>query len=228
MTTWIFAIDPGTSGAYALMDPVGNIVTLEDTPTLVDIKPSAKTKEGVTKRARMNLPACRAAIEAAKVLAHGQKLVAYIEQVWANPTDGAIGAFSFGKSAGQWEGLAAGLEIPLMGVPPQTWKAAMVPLTIKQPRLAKDASKKQKSATKLATKNAKKNAARNRAMQLFPKLADRFQLKNSDGLAEVAMIAEYGRRIENSLKVEKLEKLVVDLTTPATDNTPSPAEASVT
>lgn len=219
MTTWVIGIDPGASGAFVLLNPGGQIILSSKVPVLVDIKDTTDKKTGKakqTKRTRMNLFELKKEIQTAITLvqSHSQRLVVYLEQVGANPTDGAVGAFAFGRGFGQWEGLLTALDLPIMLAPPATWKAVMVPLKLKMPKLSKDATKTEKGRARRTRSMAKKNAARNRAMQLFPANASKFANKEDDGLAEAALLAEYGRRIENMAAVEKSPKIEIDLTPP--------------
>ena len=46
-----------------------------------------------------------------------------LEKVWAFPTDGRAGSFSFGCNYGQWLGILAVLKIPYTEVIPSKWMA---------------------------------------------------------------------------------------------------------
>ena len=70
------------------------------------------------------------------------------------------------------EGMLVALMIPHEFVHPATWKADVF-----RGQAARD-----------------KDAARQKAMQLFPQLADRFKNRNSHGLAEALLLADYCRR----------------------------------
>jgi crossover junction endodeoxyribonuclease RuvC len=219
MTTWVLGIDPGTSGAFALLNPAGAIIRLAKVPLLEEIKKTIDKKTGKAKqakRSRLNLFELKRELQSIITLvsAHDQRLVVYLEQVGANPTDGALGAFAFGRGFGHWEGLLTALDLPIMLAHPTAWKAVMVPLKIKSPKLSKDASKTEKGRARRARGKVKKDAAKNRAMQLFPANSLKFAGKEDDGPAEAALLAEYGRRIENMQKVEKSPKVEVDLTPP--------------
>ena len=46
-----------------------------------------------------------------------------VEKVWAFPTDGRRGSFSFGENYGQWQGILASHEIEPTYVTPKTWQS---------------------------------------------------------------------------------------------------------
>ena len=47
----------------------------------------------------------------------------FLEKVWAFPTDGRAGSFTFGENYGQWQGILASHEIKPVLVIPKTWQA---------------------------------------------------------------------------------------------------------
>lgn len=96
----------------------------------------------------------------------------FIEQVSAQPGNGAAAAFTYGFGAGVLEACVAACGIPFTYVLPQVWKKEM-------------------GCPK------EKDGARLRASQLMPELANKWQLKKQDGVAEAALIALYGYRKMN-------------------------------
>ena len=46
-----------------------------------------------------------------------------IEKVWAFPTDGRRGSFSFGENYGQWQGILASHELDPVYVTPKVWQS---------------------------------------------------------------------------------------------------------
>jgi crossover junction endodeoxyribonuclease RuvC len=96
-------------------------------------------------------------------------ITAMLEKVGAMPRDGAVGAFSFGRSYGKIETALEAAGIPFDTVRPPIWKKAMGVL-------------------------ADKDQARQRASQLIPSGAKYWPLKKHDGRAEAALIALYGRQ----------------------------------
>ena len=50
-----------------------------------------------------------------------KKVVAYIEKVWARPTDAKGSIWKFAENYGVWKGIAGAYEIELIEVSPQKW-----------------------------------------------------------------------------------------------------------
>ena len=47
----------------------------------------------------------------------------FLEKVWAFPTDGRVGSFSFGENYGQWQGILASNELTPKLVTPKEWQS---------------------------------------------------------------------------------------------------------
>ena len=47
----------------------------------------------------------------------------FLEKVWAFPTDGRAGSFTFGENYGQWQGILASHELEPTLVTPKTWQS---------------------------------------------------------------------------------------------------------
>ena len=47
----------------------------------------------------------------------------FLEKVWAFPTDGRAGSFTFGENYGQWQGILASHEIKPVLVTPKEWQS---------------------------------------------------------------------------------------------------------
>lgn len=108
----ILGIDPGLSGALALLSPEGNVLAIEDMPTIEVV---------INGKKRRSMPPVALA-NTIRILAP-QK--AFLENVGVRPGEGAVGAFSFGRNLGQIEGVLAALQIPTTLVHPATWKRRM-------------------------------------------------------------------------------------------------------
>ena len=89
-------IDPGKSGAYAILYPNGIVV-----------KPMAKGDFDEAMR---------------EVAAHEEPKIACVELVGAMPGQGVTSMFNFGKSFGYIEGVLQALQIPYQLISPRTWK----------------------------------------------------------------------------------------------------------
>lgn len=93
---------------------------------------------------------------------------AILERQWARPTDGGPQAFKVGVGFGTLRMLLASNFIPYALVTPAVWKRFM--------GLGSD-----------------KVDARALASRKFPQDAEQWRLKKHDGLAEAALLADYGR-----------------------------------
>lgn len=100
------------------------------------------------------------------------RLVA-IEKVGVMPRDGRVGAFNFGCGYGIWLGLLAGLGIPYLEVQPQRWQSKMLAGLPRGPK--------------------SKASAMRAAKSLFPTI--NIRVKADNGIADAALIGEYGRRV---------------------------------
>lgn len=106
----ILSIDPGATGAIALLDKSG-VLAVWDMP--VTAKTYGKGRE-------VNAALLRLIFE--EVLKHDPAPTVVIERVGAMPGQGVTSMFSFGRSLGVLEGVVAGLCLSAVFVTPQKWK----------------------------------------------------------------------------------------------------------
>jgi crossover junction endodeoxyribonuclease RuvC len=104
-------IDPGVSGAIALLNSKGECLHVEDMPTMI--------LNG--KKQQVN------AVELARMLERWhnlskEPLVAFLEAVSAMPGQGVSSMFNFGMGYGIVQGVLATQRIPFVLVRPQQWK----------------------------------------------------------------------------------------------------------
>lgn len=108
-----------------------------------------------------------------KNLANGMKIIAAVEKVGAMPHQGVSSMFSFGQSYGFIQGVLTALGIPYQLVPPRKWKAEFGLL------------------------NTSKEDSVRVAKRLFPGVnllpSERCR-KDSDGMSDSLLMAEYARR----------------------------------
>lgn len=103
----ILGIDPGLSGALAVLDASGAVADVFDMPTLCAGN-GRRTIDAVALAQRLrDLRPIRAC---------------WIEAVAAMPTDGRASAFAFGRSLGMVEAAILLTEAPLHRVTPAAWK----------------------------------------------------------------------------------------------------------
>lgn len=108
MADYVIGIDPGFSGAIALLDSFGVLVRVLDMPVIPN-------KKG---RTELNKAMLHEALEPPV----GYDVVAYLEQVASRPGQGAPATFRFGQGYGQVEMALAAHKIPTHYVTPAKWK----------------------------------------------------------------------------------------------------------
>lgn len=101
-------IDPGLSGAIAILDWHGHVLACEDLPVVRD-KSLAWIDGGLMLSTIMNYR-------------EGNDTVAMIERVSAMPKQGVSSSFQFGVGFGSILGVLQALAIPIEFVTPRTWK----------------------------------------------------------------------------------------------------------
>lgn len=110
----ILGIDPGLTGALALLDGDRCI-------DVIDMPISAKT---VGKGNEVNAYLLGDILSDLKTESGGD-LLASVEQVGPMPGQGVTSMFGFGRSAGVLDGVLAAMGIPVNKVSPARWKKAM-------------------------------------------------------------------------------------------------------
>jgi crossover junction endodeoxyribonuclease RuvC len=113
--TLFLGIDPGLSGALALLDTETGKITVRDVP-VHELKRNGKTKREIDLYALARLM---------DDMAKGQGTCIVVEQVGSMPGQGVSSVFAFGKAYGILLGVAASTFCPIEFVTPQVWKRAM-------------------------------------------------------------------------------------------------------
>ena len=100
-------------------------------------------------------------------------VVAYIEKVWARPTDGRSSIWKFAENYGVWLGIAGAYEVDLKTVAPQRWIKYF-----ETPKLEKA---------------KRKRYLRDKARSMYPDLK-KVSLKTADAI----LIATYAKETDNN------------------------------
>lgn len=106
-------IDPGLSGAIAVIDSAGQFVWVEDMPTLLRGKGAVKREVDAAGIAHLLRPIA------------DQIRLFMVEKVSAMPAQGSASTFSLGHSLGTAVAVVQTLGIPVELVSPATWKKRM-------------------------------------------------------------------------------------------------------
>lgn len=107
----ICGIDPGVSGAIAILDMEKGYLSVIDMPTH-QIERNGKTKNEISAQL------------VARYLEDQKPDHVWIEKVGAMPGQGVSSMFQFGRSVGTIEGIIAALRLPISYVTPQKWQKA--------------------------------------------------------------------------------------------------------
>lgn len=110
---YVIGVDPGMSGAIAIIDVRKGLVDAIDMPT-VEIKIGKAMKKRVAPE-----------VIAAELRCYAPYAVAFIEKVSAMPGQGVSSMFAFGEAYGLVRGVLAGMGIPVTTVTPAVWTKAM-------------------------------------------------------------------------------------------------------
>ena len=106
----IFGIDPGLSGALAILD-AKKIYEVIDLPTMSDGKKNKK-----------QLNSAHLAKYIQSNILDLNKSAVVVEQVNAMPGQGVTSMFNFGQTFGAIKGISASLNLPIYFVRPSKWK----------------------------------------------------------------------------------------------------------
>ena len=109
MSTFTIGIDPGVSGAIAIVDNNGALIDAYDMPVVAG-QVSAHLL---------------ATVECWKGYVDNPFGTVVIEDVHAMPKQGVTSSFNFGRSKGVVEGVFAGAGLPIEYVTPAKWKRAL-------------------------------------------------------------------------------------------------------
>jgi crossover junction endodeoxyribonuclease RuvC len=104
-------IDPGASGALAVLQSDGSLIAVHDMPTVEVL---------VNRKRRPRVSAAGIAVLLRQYMIEH----VYLERVGSMPGEGAAGAFTFGVSYGLVEGTVATLGLAYTLITPQSWKKA--------------------------------------------------------------------------------------------------------
>jgi crossover junction endodeoxyribonuclease RuvC len=107
MTRYL-GIDPGLSGALAIVEMINGILTLVDTIDMPSTGSGAKARVDI--------------IAAAEWIAKHAPSMAYVERAQAFPGQGASSGFSYGRAVGSIETVIALCQIPMTLVEASVWK----------------------------------------------------------------------------------------------------------
>lgn len=199
-------IDPGVMGGIAIFDKDG-VLNLYRMPVQSVIKNKKKKK----------IYDIQKIVEILKKY-NGDEVLFIQELVGVRMGEGTVSAFSFGRSSGITLGVAHALGFDVVEVSPVKWKKTYPELSTeenedrreiirdlrKKSKTLKDKSLKKENSKQIeklnrAVKSEAKQAAIDMVRKLYPMYENILKYKNSDGVAESVLIAQYGRENQNEL-----------------------------
>ena len=162
----IIGIDPGLTGAIALVDGERGL-GVWDIPTTGE--KTARCVSGALLADTLGevMDEARAASEQLSAAVVDGRIPVVIERVSAMPGQGVSGMFRFGQSVGVSEGVVGAMRLPLSRVTPGEWKRHW----------------------RLLRKD--KDAGRALAIDVYPELAHQLTRKKDGGRADALLIAGY-------------------------------------
>jgi crossover junction endodeoxyribonuclease RuvC len=155
----VIGVDPGITGGIAFLRVGLAALAIFEMPTL-ELARNGKKKRAINSYELARLIDANTRADAT---------VAWVENVGAKPSDGAVQAFQFGQATGLIVGVLAGQFITTERVAPVSWRRAMG-----------------------IQAGAGKDISRATATKLFPRYAEQFARVKDEGKAEAALIALYG------------------------------------
>lgn len=175
-------IDPGKDGAYAVVDSNGKLLRVENSPVVKAEKKRVPGKNVSHKK--VLVPALQVDvlrdIRQDSINLFGEvRVFAMLEQVSSRENNSMMVAFDFGLSYGAWQAALSAMDFQFELALPKQWQKIM-----------------HKGVTPGIDTG---EASRIVALRLYPEFAKTFQFKNSHGRADAALLAEYGRRIHQSI-----------------------------
>jgi hypothetical protein len=143
----------------------GGVGHLSDNGELIAVYDMPCLHDGPKNRRTINAPLL------AELVYKTHATRAFVERVGPRPGEGAVGAFAFGDCKGVIRGVLAAAAIPMLFIQPAQWKRVIgLP----------------------PGKDGAKDASRAEAIRRWPAMAGQFAFKNSDGLADAALIGLAG------------------------------------
>jgi crossover junction endodeoxyribonuclease RuvC len=159
----VIGIDPGITGALALVQASGSVLRLMDVKDV----PTASAKVNGSNKSHVILPGLVDILRDWTDLPFATSVEVFLEEVHAMPGQGVTSMFRFGHVAGAIEGVCAGMGLAVTTIRPREWQTIA--------RVRKDP-----------------DAGRLRASQLFPAMSSLFTRKKDHNRADAALIAYAG------------------------------------
>ena len=160
---WL-GLDPGKSGALALVSPVGQVHSFHSLRVV-----------GKGTQSRVDVDDLQVWWDLEAQPEGNRNVILCVERVSSMPSDSAKSSFSFGRALGQVEGWAEARGLPRVDVLPKDWQGLFLR---GYPR---------------GTYKQRKASATRVARDRYPALRPALRLAKNQGLADAALIADCAR-----------------------------------
>jgi len=108
--TRVLGVDPGATGAIALLDTVTGELVVADLPIIVVQKSGARKTSEISES------------HLAQLIRGMTPDIAWVERVHAMPKQGVTSSFNFGVAYGIVRGIIGAVALPMLFVTPNEWK----------------------------------------------------------------------------------------------------------
>ena len=163
---YYLGIDPGVSGAYAILNRVGDVRSL-----------------GLYKE-RSDLIG---------FLRQGIDVRAALEKVHSMPKQGVSSTFTFGEATGVWRGILEAFSVPFELITPMTWQREILDFQITKEEKKEDETKKEHDCRTERNRRKKKEAVTAFVLRRYPDLYHLLKIKKNQGIADAICLALYAR-----------------------------------
>lgn len=138
---WYAGIDPGEYGAMALYMPEWRLGDYTDKGFLYieDLRQNAPGTGRAQSRMKVTTDSYRLLARRLEMVfeSYGKPELCLVETPHSLPSDGHVGAFTFGKACGLIEGVLHGLDVPQLPTVPAVWKAQIGVTSVKSSSINK-------------------------------------------------------------------------------------------
>lgn len=179
---FVLGIDPGKSGAIAVLDASSrSLVLVQDLPLTWRTLADGRTKRSSLDAYTLGMLIDSHASETLLAVVEEVSAMTYVNRAGELRGQGAAASFAFGQVYGEIIGCLSTCLIPTLYTRPAVWKSLM--------NLSRD-----------------KDESRRKAMHLFPAFSPSFSRKKDDGRAEAALLAWFGATHLITKDVKQAEK----------------------
>lgn len=163
-------VDPGKSGAWALIDETGAILKVGMHTDLSEMISTLKW-----------------------AAAEQYMVIACLERAQAMPSQGVVSMFTYGQSFGEIIGILKSLGVPYELVSSNYWQKRVLDIMPAKEIKHNAETKQENAGRRTKNRNALKAATTAFVLRRFPKAIELLRLKKNQGVADAICIALYSK-----------------------------------